>query len=105
MNPFEIVAFAKGKLHLACLWEPPIPRYGMEAQLVQILNWFVFNSNSKAWNWVSQTHNYSYLLTFVFCVVSLDEPTKEDLLQRRLWEKSNLESYMVEMRKESKRRR
>ncbi|KAM7525203.1 hypothetical protein LguiA_015105 [Lonicera macranthoides] len=36
---------------------------------------------------------------------SIDEPTKEDLLQRRLWEKSNLESYMVEMRKESKRRR
>ncbi|KAK1556487.1 hypothetical protein Q3G72_005769 [Acer saccharum] len=34
-----------------------------------------------------------------------DESTKEDLVQRRLWEKSNLESYMAEMRKESKRRR
>uniref|UniRef100_A0A5B7BAW0 Putative Chaperone DnaJ-domain superfamily protein n=1 Tax=Davidia involucrata TaxID=16924 RepID=A0A5B7BAW0_DAVIN len=35
----------------------------------------------------------------------IDESTKEDLLQRRLWDKSNLESYLVEMRKESKRRR
>ncbi|XP_022845241.1 chaperone protein dnaJ 50-like [Olea europaea var. sylvestris] len=34
-----------------------------------------------------------------------DESTKEDLIQRRLWEKPNLESYMAEMRKESKRRR
>ncbi|XP_057424026.1 chaperone protein dnaJ 50 [Lotus japonicus] len=36
---------------------------------------------------------------------SIDEETKEDLVLRRLWEKSNLESYMAEMRKESKRRR
>ncbi|KAA8519996.1 hypothetical protein F0562_014313 [Nyssa sinensis] len=35
----------------------------------------------------------------------IDESTKEDLINRRLWEKSNLESYMAEMRKESKRRR
>ncbi|XP_022870052.1 chaperone protein dnaJ 50-like [Olea europaea var. sylvestris] len=35
----------------------------------------------------------------------IDESTKEDLIQRRLWEKANLESYMAEMRKESKRRR
>ena len=34
-----------------------------------------------------------------------EEPRKEDLLRRRLWEKSNLESYLAEMRKESKRRR
>ncbi|KAI9197686.1 hypothetical protein LWI28_002604 [Acer negundo] len=37
--------------------------------------------------------------------MNIDESTKEDLVQRRLWEKSNLESYMAEMRKESKRRR
>jgi DnaJ family protein C protein 25 len=36
---------------------------------------------------------------------NLDESAKEDLLERRLWEKSNLDSYMMEMRKESKRRR
>ncbi|KAG8385701.1 hypothetical protein BUALT_Bualt03G0072500 [Buddleja alternifolia] len=36
---------------------------------------------------------------------NIDESTKEDLLQRRLWERPNLESYLAEMRKESKRRR
>ncbi|KAI4295846.1 hypothetical protein L6164_035846 [Bauhinia variegata] len=36
---------------------------------------------------------------------NIDEPTKENLVLRRLWERSNLESYMAEMRKESKRRR
>ncbi|VFQ96204.1 unnamed protein product [Cuscuta campestris] len=35
----------------------------------------------------------------------IDEPLKEDLIQKRLWEKSNLESYLAETRKESKRRR
>lgn len=37
--------------------------------------------------------------------ISIDESTKEDLIGRRLWEKSNFESYVTEMRKESKRRR
>lgn len=37
--------------------------------------------------------------------ISIDESTKEDLIGRRLWEKSNFESYVAEMRKESKRRR
>ncbi|XP_048333045.1 chaperone protein dnaJ 50 [Ziziphus jujuba] len=36
---------------------------------------------------------------------NIDEFTKEDLVGKRLWEKSNLESYLAEMRKESKRRR
>ncbi|KAG4984350.1 hypothetical protein JHK87_029099 [Glycine soja] len=36
---------------------------------------------------------------------NIDEATKEDLVLRRLWEKSNLENYVAEMRKESKRRR
>ncbi|CAN1165850.1 DnaJ protein ERDJ7 [Linum perenne] len=36
---------------------------------------------------------------------NMDESTKEDLVQRRLWEKSNFESYVADMRKESKRRR
>ncbi|KAL6332262.1 hypothetical protein AAG906_001977 [Vitis piasezkii] len=36
---------------------------------------------------------------------NIDESTKEDLLQRRLWEKSNLEKYLAELRKDSKRRR
>ncbi|CAI8583680.1 unnamed protein product, partial [Vicia faba] len=36
---------------------------------------------------------------------SIDDATKEDLVLRCLWEKSNMESYMTEMRKESKRRR
>ncbi|KAF5742193.1 Chaperone DnaJ-domain superfamily protein [Tripterygium wilfordii] len=36
---------------------------------------------------------------------NIDESTKEDLVGRRLWEKSNLENYLAEMRKESKRRR
>ncbi|XP_061376525.1 chaperone protein dnaJ 50 [Gastrolobium bilobum] len=36
---------------------------------------------------------------------NIDKATKEDLVLRRLWEKSNLESYTAEMRKESKRRR
>ncbi|CAH9141763.1 unnamed protein product [Cuscuta epithymum] len=35
----------------------------------------------------------------------IEESAKEDLIQRRLWEKSNLESYLAESRKESKRRR
>ncbi|XP_062087521.1 chaperone protein dnaJ 50 [Humulus lupulus] len=37
--------------------------------------------------------------------INIDEVAKEDLLQRRLWEQSNLEGYYAEMRKESKRRR
>ncbi|KAK4360977.1 hypothetical protein RND71_019929 [Anisodus tanguticus] len=37
--------------------------------------------------------------------ISMDESTKENLIQRRLWEKSNFESYVAEMRRESKRRR
>ncbi|EOY28604.1 Chaperone DnaJ-domain superfamily protein [Theobroma cacao] len=37
--------------------------------------------------------------------LNIDESTKEDLIQRRLWIKSNLESYLAEMRKEYKRRR
>ncbi|XP_027365894.1 dnaJ protein ERDJ7 [Abrus precatorius] len=36
---------------------------------------------------------------------NIDEATKEDLVLRRLWEKTNLESYVADMRKESKRRR
>ncbi|KAF9683431.1 hypothetical protein SADUNF_Sadunf04G0012900 [Salix dunnii] len=36
---------------------------------------------------------------------SIDESTKEDLVQRRLWVKSNLETYFAGLRKESKRRR
>lgn len=35
----------------------------------------------------------------------VDEASKEDLVLRCLWKKSNMESYMTEMRKESKRRR
>lgn len=41
----------------------------------------------------------------MLCVYLSDESKKEDLVNRRLWEKSNLESYLAEMRKESKRRR
>lgn len=37
--------------------------------------------------------------------MNIDESRKEDLVKRCLWEKSNLESYLAEMRKESKRRR
>ncbi|KAL9272200.1 DnaJ protein ERDJ7-like protein [Drosera capensis] len=36
---------------------------------------------------------------------NIDELTKEDLVLRQLWIKSNHESYIAEMRKESKRRR
>lgn len=36
---------------------------------------------------------------------NIDEPTKEDLVHRKLWVKSNKESYVTEMRRESKRRR
>ncbi|CAK7350985.1 unnamed protein product [Dovyalis caffra] len=36
---------------------------------------------------------------------NIDGSMKEDLVQRRLWEKSNLETYFAELRKESKRRR
>lgn len=36
---------------------------------------------------------------------NIDESTKASLVQKRLWEKSNMEIYMEEMRKESKRRR
>ncbi|WVZ06724.1 hypothetical protein V8G54_020070 [Vigna mungo] len=35
----------------------------------------------------------------------IDEATKEDLVLKCLWEKSNMESYVAEMQKESKRRR
>ncbi|TVU20765.1 hypothetical protein EJB05_30361 [Eragrostis curvula] len=34
-----------------------------------------------------------------------DESTKENLVSRRLWEKNNMERYIADMRKESKRRR
>ncbi|WVZ70938.1 LOW QUALITY PROTEIN: hypothetical protein U9M48_019567, partial [Paspalum notatum var. saurae] len=33
-----------------------------------------------------------------------NEPRKEDLVTRRLWEKSNMERYIAEVKKESKRR-
>ncbi|CAD6249665.1 unnamed protein product [Miscanthus lutarioriparius] len=36
---------------------------------------------------------------------NIDEPRKEDLVRRHLWEKSNMERYIAETRKESKRRR
>ncbi|CAD6242596.1 unnamed protein product [Miscanthus lutarioriparius] len=36
---------------------------------------------------------------------NIDESKKEDLVRRHLWEKSNMERYAAEMRKESKRRR
>ncbi|KAK9936117.1 hypothetical protein M0R45_012978 [Rubus argutus] len=36
---------------------------------------------------------------------NVDDLRKEDLINRRLWESSNMESYLAEMRKESKRRR
>ncbi|KAL5563816.1 hypothetical protein UlMin_033563 [Ulmus minor] len=36
---------------------------------------------------------------------NIDETRKEDLVQRRLWVQSNLENYMAEMRKKSKRKR
>ncbi|KAK9092126.1 hypothetical protein Syun_027037 [Stephania yunnanensis] len=36
---------------------------------------------------------------------NIDESTKEDLVQRRLWEKPNMDDYVAEMRKEWKRRR
>ncbi|CAM8985970.1 unnamed protein product [Rhodiola kirilowii] len=36
---------------------------------------------------------------------NIDEATKDDLVQRHLWVKSNLENYFNDMRKESKRRR
>jgi len=36
---------------------------------------------------------------------NIDESRKEDLVTRRLWEKSNMERYIAETRKESKRRR
>jgi DnaJ family protein C protein 25 len=41
----------------------------------------------------------------IACVFNLDEARKEDLVTRRLWEKSNMERYIAETRKESKRRR
>lgn len=37
--------------------------------------------------------------------LSIDEHTKNDLVLKRLWEKDNMEKYLAEMRKESKRRR
>ncbi|KAK6917355.1 DnaJ domain [Dillenia turbinata] len=36
---------------------------------------------------------------------NIDDTTKDGLVQRRLWMKANLESYLAEMRKEAKRRR
>lgn len=36
---------------------------------------------------------------------NLDEATKDDLIQRQLWVKSNMDSYVSETRRESKRRR
>ncbi|XP_021766946.1 chaperone protein dnaJ 50-like [Chenopodium quinoa] len=36
---------------------------------------------------------------------NLDEATKDDLVKRKLWVKSNMDSYVSEMRRESKRRR
>uniref|UniRef100_A0A1D1XYY4 DnaJ subfamily C member 25 n=1 Tax=Anthurium amnicola TaxID=1678845 RepID=A0A1D1XYY4_9ARAE len=36
---------------------------------------------------------------------NIDESMKNDLVQRRLWEKNNMESYLTEMRTESKHRR
>ncbi|KAL4357940.1 hypothetical protein S245_030974 [Arachis hypogaea] len=52
----------------------------------------------------------SYLTRRALCIPddrwrNMDEATKEDLVLRRLWEKSNFERYVAEMRKESKRRR
>lgn len=58
--------------------------------------------------------DYAAYLSYIFvcihgmiiaCVFNLDEARKEDLVTRRLWEKSNMERYIAETRKESKRRR
>ncbi|CAA7394487.1 unnamed protein product [Spirodela intermedia] len=37
--------------------------------------------------------------------LNIDESTKSDLVQRRLWENENMENYLSESRKESKHRR
>ncbi|OAY72567.1 Chaperone protein dnaJ 50 [Ananas comosus] len=36
---------------------------------------------------------------------NMDDSVRNDLVSRRLWEKGNMESYIADMRKESKRRR
>ncbi|GAA0170470.1 chaperone [Lithospermum erythrorhizon] len=69
--------------------------------------WFWrYNVNRATYSW----EDASYLTRRSLGVpldswLDIDELTKEDLIERRLWEKSNLESYLTEMRKESKRRR
>jgi len=45
------------------------------------------------------------LMVLIWCLLLIDEATREDLVLKRLWEKSNMESYVADMRKESKRRR
>ena len=47
--------------------------------------------------------NEDSLYNVIRCVS--DESKKEDLVRRHLWEKSNMERYIAETRKESKRRR
>jgi len=36
---------------------------------------------------------------------AIDELTQQDLIERRLWKKKNMDAYLIDMRKESKRRR
>lgn len=42
-------------------------------------------------------HSFTYLFS--------DELTQQDLIERRLWKKKNMDAYLIDMRKESKRRR
>ena len=48
-------------------------------------------------------HGMMIACAHMLCVS--DESRKEDLVTRRLWEKSNMERYIADTRKESKRRR
>lgn len=47
----------------------------------------------------------SYLKVPLEAWQNIDEQVKNDLVLKRLWIKSNMESYLAEMRKDSKRRR
>lgn len=65
--------------------------FGFSNTYLHVLEWFRVSVN--------------LIPKLVLCVRLSDELRKEDLLQKRLWEKANLENYLAELRKDSKRRR
>lgn len=75
-------------------------------ELLLLAQWLRFLFiRSGYYLWIPIREFTSLFPSLIFSFIFIDDATKDDLVQRQLWVKSNMESYVSEMRRESKRRR